>query len=83
MLSLYPKIIRPSRITSHSASLIDNIFTNQIDNSTVSGLLVYDISDHLPVFTIYNNNYKNIQQDNKLKYRRVNTDESIDKLRMI
>ncbi len=79
-LSLYPKITRPSRITSHSASLIDNIFTNQIDNNTVSGLLVCDISDHLPVFTIYNNNYKN-KQDSKLQYRRVRTEESMDKLR--
>lgn len=38
-------------------SLTDNIFTNQIDNNTVGELLVCDISDHLSVFTIYNNNY--------------------------
>ena len=80
-LSLYPKITRPSRITSHSASLIDNIFTNQIDNDTVSGLLVCDISDHLPVFTTYNNSHMNNQQDIKLQYRRVRTEESMVKLR--
>ncbi len=28
-----------------------------MDNKTVSGLLVNDISDHLPVFTVYNDNY--------------------------
>lgn len=33
---LYPKITRPSRITSHCATLIDNIFTNDIENNTVS-----------------------------------------------
>lgn len=27
-LAFYPKITRPTRITSHSSSLIDNIFTN-------------------------------------------------------
>lgn len=27
-MSLYPKITRPSRITSHCTTLIDNIFTN-------------------------------------------------------
>ena len=57
-LSLYPKITRPSRITSHCATLIDNIFTNVIDNNTISGLMINDISDHLPVFLVYNNNYK-------------------------
>lgn len=30
-MSLYPSIICPSRITTHSATLIDNIFTNVID----------------------------------------------------
>jgi len=28
-----------------------------MDNNTVSGLLVNDISDHLPVFTVYNDNH--------------------------
>lgn len=48
--SLCPKITRPSRITPHSATLIHSIFTNDIGNNTVSGLLINDISDHLPVF---------------------------------
>lgn len=51
--SLFPIITRPSRITTDSATLIDNIFTNVIDNSIVSGLLINDISDHLPVFLTY------------------------------
>ena len=50
-MSLYPSITRPTRITKHSATLIDNIFTNVIDRKIVSGLLINDISDHLPVFT--------------------------------
>lgn len=56
-MSLYPKITRPSRITPHSATLIDNIFTNDIENNTVGGLLINNIIDHLPVFTVYDNNY--------------------------
>ncbi len=40
--SLYPKITRPSRITSHCATLIDNIFTNVLDNNITSGLLIND-----------------------------------------
>lgn len=51
-LGLFPFIDRPSRITDHSASLIDNIFTNVINTDIKSGLLINDISDHLPVFSI-------------------------------
>ncbi len=52
--SLYfqPQILQPTRITDHSATLIDNIFFNSLDHFTISGNLVYDLSDHLPNFTI-------------------------------
>ena len=76
-MSLYPKITRPSRITSHSATLIDNIFNNDIENNTMSGLLISDISDHLPVFTVYNSNYQKKQPEEKPKYRRVRTEETM------
>lgn len=49
-MSLFPEITRPSRVTSNCATLIDNIFTNDTENNTVSGLLINDISDHLPVY---------------------------------
>ena len=74
-LSLYPRITRPTRITSHSATLIDNIFTNDIDNNTVSGLLINDISDHLPVFAVYFSNYTKNKQSNNLNHRQVTTEE--------
>lgn len=47
--SLFPVIIKPSRITSDTATLIDNIFVNTIDIDTISGLLINDITNHLPV----------------------------------
>ncbi len=46
-----PMITCPTRITSHTATLIDNIFTNHYFESA-SGLLLTDISDHLPIFSI-------------------------------
>ena len=49
---LFPLITRPSRITSHTATLIDNIFCNLLDGHLVNGLLFTDISDYLPVFAI-------------------------------
>ena len=50
-LGMYPLIDRPSRIAYGSATLIDNIFTNDMQQDHMSGLLIDDISDHLPVFS--------------------------------
>ena len=47
----YPLINKPTRITNISTTIIDNIFTSDIEFSKQSGLLVNDISDHLPVFS--------------------------------
>ena len=49
-----PYIMQPTRITNHSATLIDNIFFNSIEHFTISGNIVYDLSDHLPNFLIFN-----------------------------
>ena len=48
--SLYPLISKPTRITSSAATLIDNIFTNNLELNMNSGILYADLSDHLPVF---------------------------------
>ena len=52
--SFFPLINRPTRITHHTATLIDNIFTNDLEQieSSVNGLIFSDISDHLPIFQI-------------------------------
>ena len=49
----FPLIMRPTRITCHSATLIDNIFVNQFFDRSRSGLFFTDISDHLPIFSIH------------------------------
>lgn len=46
---LYNLIDQPTRIAANSNTLIDNIFTNSIHSNT-SGIIIDDISDHLPVF---------------------------------
>ena len=45
-----PKISLPTRLTDHSATLIDNIFCNRIDNNE-SGILINHISDHQMTYT--------------------------------
>ena len=46
--SFIPTIKKPTRITSHSATVIDNIFVNNL-SEIKSGILYNDLSDHLPV----------------------------------
>ena len=58
--SILPLILQPIRITSHSNTLIDNIFSIVIDLGTTSGNLTATISDHLPQFAITPNMFGNI-----------------------
>ena len=52
-LNLIPTITRPTRITKNTATLIDNIFISQHWLSNYdSGVLIDDISDHLPSITM-------------------------------
>ena len=45
-----PLISRPTRITNHSASLIDHIFSNNCHTITQSGIITENLSDHLAVY---------------------------------
>jgi exonuclease III len=48
-----PHILQPTRITDHSSTLIDNIFFNSVEHFTISGNVVYDLTDHLSNFIIF------------------------------
>ena len=50
--SFIPLILQPTRVTSHSNTLIDNIFSNVIYPDIISGNLTTTIFDHLPLFSI-------------------------------
>ena len=54
----YPKISMPTRFTEHSATIIDNIFTNQLVEHE-SGILTNSIIDHQMIFS-YSKDKKNI-----------------------
>ena len=59
--SLFPSITKPTRVNTKSATLIDNIFGNDIMKNTdvFTGILYTDISDHFPIFYIdYSNQSK-------------------------
>ena len=50
--SYLPLITKPTRITNSNATLIDNIWTNDLNMATkkYTGIFYADISDHLPIF---------------------------------
>ena len=47
-----PLITLPTRITSSSKTLIDNILYNQFSDDIISGNLTVGITDHIPQFSI-------------------------------
>ena len=64
-----PLIYRPTRVTSTSATLIDNIFTN--DTKIISsGIILSDISDHFPIYATNSITIKSIKNEN-ITYRKV------------
>ena len=68
--SFIPLILQPTRITSHSNTLIDNIFLNVIDPDIISGNLTATISDHLHQFSVIPNMFHNIPSNNSNIYEK-------------
>ena len=74
---LLPYICAPTRITSHSRTLIDNIFSNNIEEGNISGNIITTISDHYaqillmknlttiksPSSDIFQHNFKNFNKN--------------------
>ena len=49
---LCPLITKPTRVTSHSATLIDHIHSDMINDVYKSGIVTTDLSDHFGIFTL-------------------------------
>ena len=50
-----PRITLPTRISEQSNTLIDNIYTNNIEERESSGILLNPISDHQMIFALIEN----------------------------
>ena len=76
---LSPIISRPTRITDHSATLIDHIFSNNCALITRSGIFSdLDLSDHLATFTRILNDRRHVKNDIDQFETRLITNESMD-----
>ena len=62
----FPRITLPTRIQNTSHTLIDNIFSNNIEDGlkSKSGILINDISDHKIIFT-YEENMSYVEKNAK------------------
>ena len=64
--SFFPLINRPTRITTSSATLIDNIFCNSISSDFFNAILYSEISDHFPICCFdYSSNKKETKNERK------------------
>jgi hypothetical protein len=87
--SLFPLITKPTRLQGNSATLIDNIFYNNLTQSEmINGILYTDISDHFPVFSIdflkkKSSTYTEYDQSKSRVYSNINIDKFKDKLQQI
>ena len=81
--SFRPLITKPTRVTAHSCTCIDNIFSNVITSSIQSGILYSDVSDHFPIFQITNfkQNYRTVNKNHECFKRRVDMPSVIEELK--
>ncbi len=62
-----PIIVKPTRITASSATLIDHIYTNNVTATGHSGIIVTDVSDHFGTFYMTRSNVRKHHPKNKTR----------------
>ena len=76
-MGLHPLIIRLTRITCQSKTLIDNIFTSEVTSHIQSGLLINNSSDHLPIFQMTDIGINGNKNNSVYNKKRIVTDRNI------
>ena len=74
--SFSPSISKPTRVTELSATLIDNIFSNSTPPPETAGIVLSDISDHYPIYTLSPINNKS-NSSKKYITKRIITEENL------
>ena len=73
----YPLVSLPTRITDTSATLIDNIWTNNLEDRIESGLVTVRISDHLPIYSFLGGKNREGDEAERAEWRRRINDDRI------
>ena len=78
---MFPNILRPTRITNTTATLIDNIYlSEQLATKYLSFILDCDISDNLPCLTVFNKQHKKGKKNPLILKTRHIDDEKLNKM---
>ena len=59
--SFLPVITLPTRINQQTATLIDHIWTNKVNMSSKSGIILNALSDHFPVIYFEQGRHQKVQ----------------------
>ena len=81
-----PVILQPTRVTATTATLIDNIFVNELDVSSIGGNITTTLSDHFVQFCIldcYNSKHNKPTPIYKRSYKNFSDDEFRNELNYI
>jgi hypothetical protein len=70
-----PRILKPTRVTHTSATLIDHVITNDISHSSTSGIIINDVADHFAIFYISTSTLNNTKS--QIKQTRLVTEQNI------
>ena len=72
---LFPTITKPTRITSTTATLLDNLMVNlSLNHNYLSGILVDDMSDHLPCLLVLKGKRYEQREPITITYREMKED---------
>ena len=78
--NLLPTISKPTRITTKSTTLIDNIFlSTRLQNNMEPNIIINDMSDHLPCLVVIKNQRKCMKESKIITFRPL-TDTNLDKI---
>ena len=77
--SFKPLIWKPTRVTEHSSTLIDHIWTNDLRHTSImkSSIIVTDITDHLPCITVLTNPELNLSGYKYVTHRIINDENML------
>ena len=76
---LLPTITKLTRISKNCTTLLDNIFIRRLQSSFACGIIVTDLSDHLPTLLSLKNIRPEVKLQRTITYRKI-TKESIQSM---
>ncbi|CAH3180638.1 unnamed protein product, partial [Porites evermanni] len=81
--SMLPTIDKPTRVYGSSATLIDNIFTNNLTNNISSGNIVTDTTDRFSQVCIFKQKLTNTKKTKFRDYSSFNANKFMNELSAI